>query len=401
MNLYRNFSILAAGTTLVATLGCLANVIPPDATQSTLAPVATKPGATVMDMSANPDNYCPSVNHIVAKVKEAQAANQKIIVALGETHAVSAHTRLAELVRQGLKHAGIGNFIIVEEAQYKLLEKLLPRLFPHEEMHFYFRSAQALSLLEENDPKRYNRLQALALSAFDNSMSSLTNIANLTTWLKEAVDVRLIDISKEGGYLDMRDDRTAIFVNDHASKDTDDKTYIATTDTEGIRLRNLWMAEHMRKILQQTDIVILQTGNTHLDGHVSTTNHQEYEQSLHALFHDKMEHNIRFLTVFQEFSPFTTFKNIAPSGQAVMNNPDTLILRGGNSYWASEFQLEKEITMLKDISNASSIPEATSPFKSEKDFRTQMAKNKQILKEELDDIIRVYSPAKSLIHAPF
>ncbi len=395
MNLHRIVSTFAVSTALATILGCGAitgKATSSDIIQSTLAPAATGHGATVIDMKENPNDFSHAVNHIIVKVKEARAANQKVIRALGEVHSASAHARLAELVRQGLKRYGIRDSVIAQEVHYNLLEKFLLRLFPDEKKNFYLGVTQALPLLELNDPVRYNKLQVLALRALGNSLNSLANIANLTTWLKEGVDVRLIDISKAGTYLDMGDNRTAAFVNSHASKDIDEKTYISTTETEGMRLRNLWMAEHLRKILLQTDIVILQTGNTHLGGNINGVYLAEYGQSLHALFNNATEDNIRFLTIFQEYSTLTMFKNIALSGQTVMNNPNTLILRGGNSYWRSDFQLEKEITVLKEISDASGIPEATSPFESEEDFHAQNTKDKQTFREELENVILTYSP---------
>lgn len=173
-------------------------------------------GTTVIDLSANPDDLSPAVDHLVTTVQEARAADQKIILALGEEHSVIANVAMASFVRTGLQRAGIANPVMALEHVHNLLEKRLPDFFPGE-MAFQERSRHVLTALKTGDPARYARMQALACGSWNWPAAPATRIYSMSTWLADDADIHMIDMAiTSDGFLDMTDPATAAFIGEHA-----------------------------------------------------------------------------------------------------------------------------------------------------------------------------------------
>jgi hypothetical protein len=322
-------------------------------------------GATVIDLSANPDDFSPVANRIVTTAKEALAANQKVIIMLGEEHGKAAHVRLGEFVRQGFRRAGIANPVMALEQRYNLLELLLSRFFP-EDVQADFRGhiAAALTALKDEDPSRYHHLQTLTHAAWSWSFSPAANLANFSAWLDEGADVRLIDMAiTDEGFLDYNDRGTASLIDAGILTDVADKKYIHATSKEGVRLRNLRMAAQLRDILAQKNVVIFQAGFIHLVG--DQREGYPYNDSLGGIFAAAASDNIRVISLIPGNHGFD-FENILPTdARAPMNNPDTIVLRGENAMLHQQPSLgsfEEEIAALKSFARASNTPEASPRF---------------------------------------
>ena len=351
-------------------------------------------GATVIDMSADPYDLSPAVNHIVTTVKYALAADQKIILMLGEAHDTVADVKMAELVRVSLKAAGIENPAMAVEQRHQLLEVLLPNFFPDDSLStFRTRAAQAVSFLKIADPNRYHRLQILAYAALDWSTAPMTRLGDSSTWHDDGPDVRLIDMARTvEEYLDYADPATKTFVDTNVSSDIEDKTRIHMEFPEGVRLRNKWMVAQLRSILAEgrNRVAILQTGSAHLGGWKNRA--YSYPDSLHGIFAEAANDNIRIISVLLE-NYSTTFKNLL-SNEALeaMNNPDTIIMRGQNRTlhwrkWHGSF--EEEIETLARISGASFKPHITT----EADYHALRGEFERRLKKEVRAITKEFAPS--------
>ncbi|MBI4030394.1 MAG: hypothetical protein HY370_01850 [Proteobacteria bacterium] len=344
---------------------------------------AANPGATVIDLSANPDYLSPAVNHLVAAVKNARAANRKIILALGEEHATVMNVAMASFVRAGLQCAGIANPVMALEHTHNLLERRLPDFFPGETA-LQERSRHALTALKTADPAHYHRIQALAVAGWDWPCAPATRVCNMSAWLASGADIRLIDMAMT---IDPLLDTTA-FIDEHAGTTAGEKMRIHATDPEGVRLRNQWMAARLRDILKQADVVILQTGSDHLGG--DNWDGQPYKYSLHPAFARAANDNIRFIAVFSEQRNMRFLSNVPPAGRKAMNNLDTVILRGGNAARHRQPFLgsfAEEITALNAFARAARLPKTAPCIENENDYNRLLQENKKTLRNELEAAI--------------
>lgn len=361
---------------------------------------AMRAGTTVIDLSANPDDFSPVIDHLVTTVKEACAADQKVIVMLGENHANIGHVSRAELLRQGLRRAGVAERpVIAVEANYNFLQFMLGRLYPEfcfeeGQTDFHTVAKTALTVLRDADPARYNRAQAMAYAAWDWPIAPMSKLASVATWLAAGEDIRMIDLAKTNfRLLDEADPSTAAFIDEYAAKEdlVQKARYIDTTSKEGIRLRNLWMAKETRGIMKDAPLMILKTGLYHVGGQLKDG--YLYKHSLHAQFAKAANDNIHVITVFPENHGDTFANTVPPDGQQAMNNPDTIILRGGpeNSHFQDLVgSFESEIATLDAFAHAANLP--APEIRNEYNYRALLEKNKASLTEELKDIIRGYGP---------
>lgn len=343
---------------------------------------AATPGATVIDLGANPDDLSPAVDHLVTTVQEARGPS-KIILALGENHITIRDVALAEFMRQGLQRAGIANPVMAVESPYNLLELLLSRFFPGETA-FQEQSRHALTALKTDDPARYARMQALAVAGWDWPHAPATRVCNMSAWLAAGADIRLIDMAMTDDlFLDTADPATAAFIDKHAGI-VRDRTRLHSADPlEGVRPRNEWMAARLRDILKQADAVILQTGYGHLGG---DRNGQPYKYSFHPAFPRAVNDNIRFIAVFPGQAGFCLRGVVPPEGQEAMNNPDTVILRGGNAvrHWRGKIgSFAEEIAVLNAFARATRMPEAAPCIGNKDDYNRLLQENKKTLRNEL------------------
>ncbi|MEK7388095.1 MAG: hypothetical protein AAB036_00195 [Elusimicrobiota bacterium] len=365
---------------------------------TTLAETTRQTGATVIDLGANPYDPSPAINHLVATIKAALAADQKVIVVLGELHDNAADVNRAELLRQGIKHAGIRERpVMVQEQIQNLLQNTQDYFFRGDRRrHIHSRRQKALAALQTADPARYRRLQAMTHAAWDWRMAPVANLENFTAWLADGEDIRLSDLAREtsGLILDDSDPVTAAAINEYASGQSPERTNIDIGESEGIRLRNLFVARQLREILNESRLVIMQTGLGHLGGYLEYS--APYQESLHALFHTVAYENTLTLTVLPE-NRGTKFENIVPpDGQQAMNNPNTVILRGGRDErheQDGDNSLETEIAALQTFARAANLPSPA--IKDKEGYYAQLEKNRAALREEVESIIDQYAPAAS------
>lgn len=345
---------------------------------------ATAAGTTVIDLGANPDDLPPAVDHLVTTVQEARAAHQKIILALGEDHSVIANVAMASFVRTGLQRAGIVNPVIALEHVHNLLERFLPDFFPGKTA-FQERSRHVLTALKTGDPARYARMQALACGSANWMGAPATRIYNISAWLADDADIRLIDLAiTSDGFLDTDDPATAAFIGEHARTTARDRKRIHAIDLEGVRLRNEWMAARLRDILKQADVVILQTGYNHIGG--NRNDRRPYAHSLYRAFARAANDNIRFIPVFPENYGLPFRGTVPPEGREAMNNPDTVILRGGNATRHRRGKIgsfAEEIAVLNAFARASRMPENAPRIENINDYNRLLKKNLNTLRREL------------------
>jgi len=412
-NLRNVFNGFAAGAALVAALVTGA----PAAAQSTASPadqdstmVTATPtqaalargSATVVDLSADRADLSPAVNHIVTSVQEALAAKQKVIIMLGEEHGTINHVRMAELLRIGLHRAGIANPVMAEEMSAPFLMEELLSIFPEDSQGaFHTRVMQALKFLEKDDPARHHRLQATMMVAWDSTVTPITRLENMSIWLDEGVDIRLVDIMKTTArHINSADPATGAFIDAHSVPDITDKTQINTTSVEGMRLRNLWMAAQLRTILSEdkSRVVILQTGGSHIGGRQPTG--YPYRHALHGLLANAAHDNVKVLTVFQECYG-VTFKGFLPvKTQKAMNNPNTIIVRGSyeDQHWQGiSGSFAREARALEIFAKRSGMPEAAPHIKNRDDYDARLNKNRGILIKEIEAVTAQYAPAAQKI----
>lgn len=360
------------------------------------APAAMRAGATVIDLSANPDDFSPLINHLVTTVKESRAADQKVIVMLGECHSNIADVSRAELLRQGLRRAGVVERpVIAVEVKHNFLQSMFDEFYPEAKLeNFHAAAKTALTVLRDADTARYNRAQAMAHAAWDWPYTPITNLVNFNSWIATGEDIRMVDLAKtDKSFLDTADPATAAFIDEYAAKEdlVQKARYIHTTSKEGVRLRNLWMAKETRGIMKDAQLMILKTGLYHVGGQLKDG--YLYKHSLHAQFAKAANDNIRVITVFPENDRDTFANTVPPDGQQAMNNPDTIILRGGpeNSHFQDLVgSFESEIATLDAFAHAANLP--APEIRNEYNYRALLEKNKASLTEELKDIIRGYGP---------
>ena len=363
--------------------------------KSAAAPVCgtmtdTETSATTIDLSADPYDLSPAIDHIVTTAKDALAADQKVILMLGEEHGTITDVRMAELVHRGLQQAGIENPVIATETPHNFVEFLLPRFFP-DNSHSTFRAqaAQALSSLKAINPARYRHLQSLTFAACMWTLAPVTRLENSSSWQDKGLDVRPIDMAKtRGDCLDYADRTAKNFIDANASPSIKDKSHILTNDEEGVRLRNKWMAMQLQSISVQNRVTILQTGSTHLGGAAGI---YPYPDSLHGILAMAANNNMKIISLFPE-NHGDTFKNFLPrAAKNAMNNPDTIILCGQDEtqHWRNRCDLfEDEIKTLTRISGPSFRPR----IRTEYDYHALRGEYEQQLKNEIRAATEEFTP---------
>jgi len=369
--------------------------------QMTSAPSNTGVGATIIDLN-DPYDLSPAVNHIVTIVQEARAADQKVILLLGEAHSNITHVRLAELVRRGLAGVGIHHPVIAREERHNLAEVLLPLLY-QDESHAAFRTAaaRALLFLKTNDSPHYRRLQSLCHAAWDWPGTPVTRLENFTAWHANNTTIRMVDMATtQDDYLDRADPETNAFIaaNTLKSRSETDTQLARIHDKapEGVRLRNLWMAQQLQGI--ESPVEIIQTGVAHLGGWGQEE--MPYAHSLHRIFakaaaRGTNAQQTRVIALFPENHGITFNNYLSAAARQAMNNPDTIILRGtkdvrhNQNNWHGSFN--KEIAAL-DLFGGTQIT-------NEADYYNALAQNKAILTKELESVIQQYAaPAPMARH---
>jgi hypothetical protein len=350
----------------------------------------------------DPYDLSPVVNHLVTTVQDALAADQKIILMLGEEHATITHVHLAEQLRCGLANAGIRDVVMTVEQRHNLLEYCLPRLYPEEsQATLCADAARTLPVIKAHDPTRYHHLQALCLAACNWPQGPVTRLENFTAWSDANVPVRLIDMARrEGVYLDSTDPETNAFIATNPPESGSDSNnfpaQINAQKPEGMHLRNLWMAQTVNETHTHSHVAILQTGRCHLGG--CEVDENPYAHSLHKIFTDAARQGkdgstqkTRVFTVFPEGGMRTFSNHLSAEAQAAMHTPDTVILRGAGEMRHDQNasgSFRKEFATLARLGGMR--------ITSMGDYRTTLAQNKETLTQELHAAIVQYAPALRL-----
>lgn len=366
----------------------------------TMTTIPAGGGATVFDLKQDPYDLTPAVDHLVATVQEALASDQKIVLMLGEEHATISEVFFAEALRHGLKKAGIEKPVIAVELPHNLLEMFLPLLpaniIGEEPLQ---KTRNALTTLKQSDPKAYNNLQTLVCSACKWGATPITRLENLTTWHADTVDIRSIDlVSKMKGPLDYTDPTTRDYITKYAaSGDAVDAENIDARSPDGLRLRNIFMAQQINTILseEQTRVVILKTGKWHLGG--NNQKGGDYINSLHGRLttpDPKMGLHLdpaqtRLISVFPENWGEGFEQTPPPEAQSAMNNPDTILIRGAvearhnqNHSFCGSFAEEIETLTALFNKNGTGTPSIASKV----DYNTALEQNRMTLRQALQDL---------------
>lgn len=366
----------------------------------TMTTIPAGGGATVFDLKQDPHDLTPAVDHLVATVQETLASNQKIVLMLGEEHATISEVFFAEALRHGLKKAGIEKPVIAVELPHNLLEMFLPLLpaniIGEEPLQ---KTRNALTTLKQSDPKAYNNLQTLVCSACKWGATPITRLENLTTWHADTVDIRSIDLaSKMKGPLDYTDPTTRDYITKYAaSGDAVDAENIDARSPDGLRLRNIFMAQQINTILseEQTLVVILQTGKRYLGGHDQEGD--AHIDSLHGLLtipNPKMGLHLdpaqtRLVSVFPESWGEHFEQTLLPEAQSAMNTPNTILIRGAvNTCHIKNHpdfpSFTKEIETLTELFNRSGM--GAPRIASEADYYMTLQRNRMALRQALQSL---------------
>lgn len=351
---------------------------------------AVRTGTTVMDLSASPNDFSSVARHVGTEVRKTLAAGRNVIIIVGEEHSTISHVGLAEHVRQGVMRAGVANPAMAREQSYNMLEFALPVFFPEESQEdLRVCAAAALSDLKNHDLSRYNRLQAMAHAAWNWKNVPAVKSEHFSRWLDSGAVVRLVDMAiNENGFIDYADPDTAAFVDLHVSDLSVSKMGIPSEASEGIRLRNLWMAKQLRDIVakEKKRVVILQTGLGHIGG-----NQREgwaYHDSLRAILAGDGNKNTRLMLMFPE-NHGIAFENYLPAdAQAAMNNSDTIVLRGLNGARHQQGWLFN-VGSFEDEAYLSTI-------ESKKDYHARLDRNRKALLREMTGIVNQCAKAPLL-----
>lgn len=351
-------------------------------------------GATIIDLSANPYDVSPTINHLVTTIQDARAADQKVIVMLGEEHSTISYVSFAMLLRSGLQDGGSKDKpVLAQEQRHNLLELFLPRLFKGDPSSFQDAARHALNRLKQDDPKRYHHLQALTFASLGWPLAPVAQLESVSGWLRQKFPVRLMDMAMTTrNQIDINNPETAKFVKTNPAEGG---ASLDGGEPNGMRLRNLWMMASLREIIEDHNIVLLQTGLAHLGGSVEDGN--LYEHALHGLG-VQTEHDAKIITVFPECRRGNiTFKTmLSPEAQQAMNNSDTIILRGGNEAKHRQGRIgsiSREAATLRRIFNASGLPDHELSVNDANDYKRKTEGHKTALRAELDRIITAYPNA--------
>ncbi|MCD8498389.1 MAG: hypothetical protein LRZ85_10200 [Alphaproteobacteria bacterium] len=293
------------------------------------------PDVTVLEVGCDSADLPEAVDHVLTKVQEALAVDQKIILMVGERHARIFDVRLAEVIRRGLQRRGTPNPVMLLEHSHNFLESHLSTIYPGQDFSFYQMLRDKLGQIKQTNPPYYKYLQTLALAGIGCHDTPATRLANLVGWLEDSADVRFVDLAMVATeYLDVLDPDTADIIKAHPARKkpwfSNVWTHAVTPD--GMRLRNAYMAAQVEKVLAEdaSRIVILQTGNAHVAG--SERDKIGYEHSLHALFtqaaaRNKDEQPVKLMTVIADNDWLREEGFFSRDARRALNNPDSIFLK--------------------------------------------------------------------------
>lgn len=355
-------------------------------------------GATVVNMSGCPDDFSTAVNHIVARVQSALAADQKTVILLGEEHGTIADVRMAELVRRGLQKAGIEKPVIALEQQNNLLESLVSDMISSHEMPLSSSDHKimiALEWLKTADPKRYRDMQALAYVSNSWPLVPVTRTNNVATWHDHELDVRLIDLAKKSGSIISYDDPpTRAFIDANISPDDAERKNNDSLSVYNYYLRDLWMADQLRLILAepQNRVVLVQTGDDHIIDNSAAHNSQH--KSLSSILADSVGKDTKVIAVFPE-NHGCNYERVTPcEASKTLNSPECVILRGGNDtrHLRLDFDgsYEEEISVLNKISDLSG-----SGIRTKNDYYNLQNEFKRKLIKEIETTVERFAASSS------
>jgi len=357
---------------------------------------ATTAGATIIDLKENPYDLSPAVNHIVTSTKEALAADKKVIIMLGEDHSTTTNVHMAERIRAALQKTGIKRPVMAKEMPNNFLEFLLPQIVPElDNEDFYERATKALTTLKKEDPAQYRRLQSLSAAAFEFPEAPVTNLENLTTWIKNELDIRFIDIARgENDYSVAYhgNPETRNFIDKQQLPAIQQKEYIYLRGYTGVKLRNLWMIKAINEILadESNRVVILQTGAIHLGGY-----HPKgfsYPNSLHGMFSKKARDDIKVITLFPENFGDTFENSFSAAAQESMNNKNTIILRNADE--TQHVKTPDASSLTEEIKSLKKISGKMKHVKTKEHYSSIRKEFKSALVHELLSITAKYTPLK-------
>lgn len=295
---------------------------------TTLNPQSARAGATIVDLSKNSDDSRPAIRAVIARLYEAMNAGLRVIIQIGEAHTNISHVRFAEELRAAIAKdknlsAYFDKTVIAQENDYNSFEFYVPELFS--ELKYSF-NAVAYYALRETNPVAYHELNALTSAACNWPQAPVARLENTITWIENKQDIRMVDMALAPNKkdIDLYDLKTRAWLQ---RLDPQIKKEIKAVGEKinsrgplGMWLRNLWMAEQIKKI--DAKLILLQTGRIHLGG----SEGDPYAQSLHSILQSS---GIRVVTIYPEYNNLTFKNSVPPNGQAAMDNPDTIIIQGG------------------------------------------------------------------------
>lgn len=283
-------------------------------------------GMTIVDLSSNPDDFRPAIDAVKVRLRDAMAANERVILMLGEEHDCVAHVRFAEMVRTAIEkdealNAYYGRPVMAMEHYYNLFQHYFSFLFPETINRF---NTAAYEGLRTKNAAEYHHLNALTCAAFDEwTLAPVTKLENLLAWQHAGLDIRMVDVATYMGF-DLSDPEINRWVKTLTPKFQRQLKYFTTIDLKaplGMQLRNLFMADQLRQI--DSPLIILQTGFTHLGGNEAEGD--LFQNSLHALLKPL---GTSVIGVYQELVGFgINFNDVSEDGQRAINNPDTIVIK--------------------------------------------------------------------------
>ncbi|MCB9996586.1 MAG: hypothetical protein H6869_09140 [Rhodospirillales bacterium] len=280
----------------------------------------------------------------------------------GEAHGNTFDVRLAELVRQSLEqHTATKPVMVREMANNHALVILHDVLYKNKEPLSSREAKDAVSWVRAEDPARYHKLQALMHAGWDWPKAPVTKLMNFAAWLENGNDIRLIDITMtRGEKLDADEPATADFIRRFKNQDIKSIWDIKAGDIGGIRLRNLWMIDEVKKILAEDaqtaarKTILAQFGFSHLAGRKGGC---PYAESLHGLFSAAAGNTAQLIAVFSEHEDVTIRNLLSEDMRQALDTENTVIVRGSrvventDSIW-SRHSYAEEIDLLGKLSGS-------------------------------------------------
>lgn len=348
-------------------------------------------GATLISCAANPCDLRPAVAGIMARIESVRASlrtGQKLVVVLGETHAVASHRMLQALLLARLHEKGVSgngtrlaagvelphNFMVTKLADLKQ-----PSLPPVLQKHFdrHIGNAGLIRAFLDDNPL----IEAPQSKAF------LFNVIGA-----RGISLRFNDVAVRYGnrgsqmgvpYLDERDGATRALLNGESLP-------VYCEDSLGVNLRNKFMAKNVTAHLQaiNSDVYIHMAGSAHILG-----DHSEgasYGESLHNLLSAEGHAVLSVLPIEGGVFGMHHWWDSMFSDQARQAGlPDTIVVTDmmRKRFHASE--AEAEGLLIKKILTQSNAHDITRPAQ-QKDWRRQLARFKTDLPHWVDEAKKSY-----------